>query len=56
MNKEGLEMTGVTQEDYLRWCKRYKKPNYKPETKRRFFKLIKNGEITRDSEGNLIIR
>ena len=48
MNKSGLELINVTREDYLKWCRKYKKPNYKMETKKRFFKLIQNGEIVRD--------
>lgn len=56
MNKSGLELINVTREDYLKWCRKYKKPNYKMETKKRFFKLIQNGEIVRDENNNLVIK
>lgn len=55
INEESLRITGVTSIEYLNWCKAVNKKPGKTETKREFFKNIKNGKIYRDKETKKII-
>ena len=55
MNKQIYDLIGVTEKEYLNWCKENKKSALKIETKREFFKKITNEQLVRDSvTGNII--
>lgn len=55
MNRQAFASVGVTEEDYMNWCKKYKKSYYKPEVKREFFARISDGRLVRDTfTGELI--
>lgn len=41
---------GVTDDEYRLWCKKENLPHYKLTTKKRFYRLILNKEIVRDSK------
>lgn len=45
MNKQIFNELGVTDEDFLLWCKENKKPRYKREVKQEFFKLIQDKKL-----------
>lgn len=54
MSNNAFVITGVTKEEYIKWCKENKKPSYKTETKKEFFSKIQQGKLIKDSKGNLI--
>lgn len=54
MNKQIFEAVGVTEQDYLDWCKRMNKPSYKKKTKEDFFARIADGRLVKDAHGKLI--
>ena len=54
INKQILELCGVTEQDYREWCAITGKPMYKESSKREFFKRIQNGQLVKDKNGKLI--
>lgn len=50
MNKQIYALYGVTQNEYLAWCKEVKKPSYKLVTKRDFFARLQDGRLVRDEK------
>ena len=56
MNQEALKIAGVTQEDYLKWCKTTNRPPYRSSSKAEFFSRIKAGKLVKDSSGKLVKR
>lgn len=55
INKKCFDLVGVTEKDYIAWCRENKKPAYKVESKREFFRLIQAGRLIKDtSTGKLI--
>lgn len=54
MNKNAFLITGITKEDFIRWCKENKKPSYKKEVRSEFFSKIQEGKLVKDSKGRLI--
>ena len=54
MNKQIYEICGVTEKDYKNWCELTGKPAYKSSTKQEFFNKIQNGQLVKDSNGNLL--
>lgn len=54
MNKIAYDITGITEEQYRKWCAKNQLPHYKKETKIRFFRNIQSGKITKDSSGELV--
>ena len=55
INKQALELVGVTVDEYLFWCKENKRPSYKEETKQDFFKRIREGKIVKDVRNQRLI-
>lgn len=53
INKQSQKLVGITEQDFLDWCKENKKPSYKISTKREFFRNIEDGKIIRDENGKL---
>lgn len=47
MNRQVLDEVGISEKDFLKWCKKYHKPKYKPEIKREFFAKIQEGKIVK---------
>ena len=56
MNKQILTLVGVSEEEYLDWCKVNKKRRSLLKTKQEFFKRIREGKLIRDEDGKLINR
>ena len=56
MNKQILTLVGVSEEEYLDWCKVNKKRRSLLKTKQEFFKRIREGKLVRDEDGKLINR
>lgn len=54
MNRQCFEITGVTEKDYLDWCKEKKKSPYRTSSKREFFARINDGRLVKDKDGKLI--
>ena len=49
INKQAFLFLGVTEEDYINWCKENNRPAYKNSSKREFFKQVeKNKSIGKD--------
>lgn len=45
MNRQIIEEVGVSERDFLKWCKKNNKPSYKPEIKKEFFTKIQEGKL-----------
>lgn len=56
MNKQILTLVGVSEEEYLNWCKENGKRHSLLKTKREFFERIREGKLVRDENGKLINR
>lgn len=55
INKQALDLIGITYDDYLNWCAENNKAPYKKKTRNDFFTAIKEGRIVIDkSTGKLI--
>lgn len=54
LNKQALKLYNVTNEDYLQWCKTWKKAAYKPSTKEDFFTRLREGRLIKDVNGKLV--
>lgn len=54
MNKRSLMLAGVTEEDYVKWCKDTKRAPYKTSSKTEFFNRIQEGRLVKDASGKLI--
>ena len=54
INKNALKLCGVTEEDYLNWCRENKKPAYLNSSKTKFFMEIHQRKLAKDSDGKLI--
>lgn len=54
LNKEAFKLVGVSETEYLKWCKDNKKPAYLTSTKKDFFARIRDGRLARDQYGNLV--
>ena len=55
INKQALELLGVTVGEYLFWCKENKMPSYKETTKKEFFKRCIEGRIVKDARNNRLV-
>ena len=51
---KAFSIVGVTEQDYLDWCKENKKPHYRTSTKAEFFKLIQEGKLVKDKSGQVV--
>ena len=45
MNRQVINEVGVTEKDFLKWCKKNNKPSYKTEVKKEFFTKIQEGKL-----------
>ena len=54
MNKKALDLAGVTEMEYYKWCRENHKTPYKTETKREFFSKIQQGKLVRNENGNIV--
>lgn len=54
INKSAFAISGVTEADYLKWCREVHKPAYLKSSKKEFFKRIQDGRLAKDQDGNLI--
>lgn len=54
INQKALDLTGVTQFEFERWCKRNKKSAYKKSVQKEFFEGVFSGKIVRDKDGKII--
>ena len=43
-----FDLLGVTEEEYLQWCKDNHHPYYSTDTKRKFFNKIQGERVVRD--------
>ena len=44
-----FDLIGVTEEEYLQWCKDNHEPHYLTKTKRKFFNKIQGERLVRDT-------
>ena len=51
INKKALELVGVSEFDFERWCRRNKKSPYRKSVQKEFFEGILSGKIVRDKDG-----
>lgn len=56
INKQLLDMYGITETDYKRYCKANKKRKCAIATKSEFFQKLMSGELVVDSNKNVIKR
>ena len=54
LNKKALELTGVTERDYRKWCKREKRKAADINSKYLFFKLIQEGKLVKNEKGLVV--
>lgn len=54
MNKQILSLVGVSEEEYIDWCKETGRRHSLLKTKREFFERIREGKLVRDKDGKLI--
>lgn len=54
MNKKCLDLAGVDENEFYKWCRENKKPTYKTESKREFFSKIQEGKLVRNEKGSII--
>ena len=53
INQKALDLMGVTQFEFERWCKRNKKSAYKKSVQKEFIEGIINGKIIKDKDGKI---
>lgn len=56
MNKQIEALTGVTNADYLQWCKENNKAAYIPKNRADFFAKIQDGRLVKDSATGKIVK
>lgn len=56
MNKQIKTLTGVTEEDFIKWCKENNKPVHSTYTRQYFFERIVDGRLVKDSRTGKIVR
>lgn len=56
INKQCFEIAGVTEKDYLNWCRENKKSAYKASSKREFFERIQDGRLVKDSMTGQLVK
>lgn len=54
INKQALDMFGVTEIEYKTWCRKRKMNMNALKTKQQFFRWLSEGRIERDKNGFLI--
>lgn len=52
LNKETKKILNVTDDDYLRWCRKYGYKHYETKNKSKFVEDIREGKLVRDVEQN----
>ena len=56
MNKQCFEAAGVTENDYLNWCRENRKSAYKVASKQEFFERIQDGRLVKDSMTDKLVK
>lgn len=56
MSKVSFDLVGVSEMEYMNWCKENNKPWYRRATKVDFFTRIQDGRLVRDKDGKLARR
>ena len=54
INQRALEMSNVTEQDYINWCKENKKCKSKTASKKEFFQRIQNGKLGKSKDGKVV--
>ena len=54
LNRLAYDITGITEEQYRKWCAKNQLPHYKKETKLEFFKKVQSGKIVKNEVGELV--
>lgn len=56
MNKQCFVAAGVTEKDYLNWCRENRKSAYKQSSKQEFFERIQDGRLVKDSMTGMLVK
>lgn len=56
MNRQALEISGVTMRDFEMWCKANKKNKTSVEHQSEFFRLIQTGKLMKNLLTNEIVK
>lgn len=51
MNKQISELLGITDEDYVKWCRANKRAAYKKSSLKEFLEKVQKGKLVRDERG-----
>lgn len=51
MNKQLFELLGITEEDYIKWCRANKRAAYKKSSLKEFIEKVRKGKLVRDEKG-----
>ena len=54
LNKKVLKILNISEDEYVRWCKRYNKAPYLTKTKSEFFEGVQSGRIVRDAKATIL--
>lgn len=54
MNKQVTKLLGITEEDYVKWCKTNKRAIYKRDSRKEFIDKVQSGKLERDENGNFV--
>lgn len=56
INKQAFKLSGVTEEEYLQWCKDNGKCFSKVETRREFFQRIQANKLIKNEDNKVVGR
>ncbi len=56
MSNQRINLIGVSDSDYRKWCKENNKPIHKKETKEEFFAKILNGKIAKSKRTGELVK
>lgn len=54
MNKQVTKLLGITEEDYVKWCRANKRAAYKKDSRKEFISKVQSGKLERDENGNFV--
>lgn len=54
MTYQGFDLIGVTQEEFVEYCKRHNVSPSQSSTKRKFFRRVAMGKIIRNEKGVIV--
>lgn len=55
LNKQTLQLYGISEDDYLSWCEKTRKAAYKQSTKKEFFERLSDGRLVKDTNSGKLV-